>query len=63
MKLWSRSALCLALFVGFLTGHAALPQLESLRPKAGVRWARNLFLLSLLYLPLLFAALVIDRGP
>src|SRR6059036_1527579 len=33
MKLWSRSALCLALFVGSLNGRAALPQLESLRPK------------------------------
>jgi len=28
-----------------------------------VRWARNLFLLSLVYLPVLFAALVIDRRP
>jgi len=37
--------------------------LAGLRRKAGVRWARNLFLLSLVYLPLLFAALVIDRGP
>src|SRR5207244_6594617 len=33
MKLWSHTAFCLALFVGFLTGQAALPQLESLRPK------------------------------
>ena len=37
--------------------------LAGLRQEAGVRWARNLFLLSLVYLPLLFAALVIDRGP
>ena len=33
MKLWSHTAFRLAFFVGFLTGHAALPQLESLRPK------------------------------
>ena len=26
----------------------------------GPRWARNLFLLSILYLPVLFAALVLD---
>jgi heme o synthase len=37
--------------------------IAGLRQAAGVRWARNLFLLSLVYLPLLFAALVIDRGP
>ena len=34
-----------------------------LRRGAGRRWARNLFLLSLLYLPLLFAALLLDRRP
>jgi protoheme IX farnesyltransferase len=32
-----------------------------LREAAGRRWARNLFLLSLLYLPLLFGALLLDR--
>jgi len=42
---------------GVFLGYA----IAGLRPKAGVRWARNLFLLSLVYLPVLFAALVIDR--
>lgn len=36
--------------------------LLGLRQDAGPRWARNLFLLSLLYLPLVFAVLMIDRG-
>ena len=44
---------------GVFLGYA----IAGLRPKAGVRWARNLFLLSLVYLPVLFAALVIDRHP
>jgi len=56
-----RSAYLLAALVlgAVFLGYA----LAGLRPKAGVRWARNLFLLSLVYLPLLFAALVIDRAP
>jgi protoheme IX farnesyltransferase len=29
---------------------------------AGPRWARNLFLFSLIYLPLVFGVLMIDRG-
>jgi protoheme IX farnesyltransferase len=33
-----------------------------LRGSAGPRWARNLFLLSLVYLPVVFGALMIDRG-
>src|SRR5207302_6971368 len=37
--------------------------IAGLRQGAGRRWARNLFLLSLLYLPVLFGALVIDRHP
>jgi len=44
---------------GLFLGYAV----AGLRPTAGVRWARNLFLLSLIYLPVLFAALVIDRRP
>jgi protoheme IX farnesyltransferase len=32
-----------------------------LRQAAGVKWARNLFALSILYLPVLFGALMIDR--
>jgi len=56
-----RSAYLLAALVlgAVFLGYA----LAGLRQKAGVRWARNLFLLSLVYLPLLFAALVIDRAP
>ena len=52
--------LAIALLLGgaFL-GYAAI----GLRRSAGPRWARNLFLLSLLYLPLLFAALLLDRRP
>ncbi len=34
-----------------------------LREGAGVRWARNLFLLSLVYLPVLFGVLMWDRAP
>ncbi len=53
-------SLLLALLLGGLfLGYAV----AGLRPTAGVRWARNLFLLSLIYLPVLFAALVIDRRP
>ncbi|TMB26136.1 MAG: protoheme IX farnesyltransferase [Deltaproteobacteria bacterium] len=37
--------------------------IAGLRQGAGRRWARNLFLLSLLYLPVLFGALVLDRHP
>ncbi len=36
--------------------------LLGLREGSGVRWARNLFLLSLVYLTVLFAVLMIDRG-
>jgi len=36
--------------------------LAGLRDDAGPRWARNLFLLSLLYLPIVFGALMMDRG-
>ena len=36
--------------------------LLGLREDAGPRWARNLFLLSLIYLPLVFGVLMIDRG-
>jgi len=52
--------LAVALMVGtaFL-GYA----IAGLRQGAGRRWARNLFLLSLVYLPVLFGALVIDRHP
>ncbi|MGZ6143569.1 MAG: heme o synthase [Myxococcales bacterium] len=35
--------------------------LLGLRADAGPRWARNLFLLSLIYLPLVFGALMLDR--
>ena len=36
--------------------------LVGLRHDAGPRWARNLFLLSLVYLPVVFGALMMDRG-
>jgi protoheme IX farnesyltransferase len=36
--------------------------LLGLRGGAGPRWARNLFLFSLIYLPLVFGVLMIDRG-
>ncbi len=36
--------------------------MRGLRESAGPRWARNLFLLSLVYLPVVFGALMIDRG-
>jgi len=42
--------------LGFL-GYGLL----GLRPASGPRWARNLFLFSLLYLPALFVALMLDR--
>jgi protoheme IX farnesyltransferase len=49
------SALVLgAVFLGYAVA--------GLRQSAGRRWARNLFLLSLLYLPLLFGALLLDRS-
>ena len=52
--------LAIALLLGAVfLGYA----LAGLRRGAGPRWARNLFLLSLLYLPLLFAALLLDRRP
>ena len=52
--------LAVALMIGAVfLGYA----IAGLRPGAGRRWARNLFLLSLLYLPVLFGALVIDRHP
>jgi protoheme IX farnesyltransferase len=51
-------AIALLLGAAFL-GYAV----AGLRRGAGPRWARNLFLLSLLYLPLLFAALLLDRRP
>ena len=44
---------------GLFLGYGVL----GLREGSGVRWARNLFLLSLVYLPLLFGALMLDsRG-
>jgi protoheme IX farnesyltransferase len=50
--------LAVALMIGAVfLGYA----IAGLRQGAGRRWARNLFLLSLLYLPVLFGALVIDR--
>jgi heme o synthase len=52
--------LAVALMVGAVfLGYA----LAGLRERAGRRWARNLFLLSLVYLPVLFGALVLDRHP
>ncbi|TMA44525.1 MAG: protoheme IX farnesyltransferase [Deltaproteobacteria bacterium] len=42
---------------GVFLGYAV----AGLRQAAGRRWARNLFLLSLIYLPLLFGALLLDR--
>ena len=52
--------LAVALIVGAVfLGYA----IAGLRQGAGRRWARNLFLLSLLYLPVLFGALVLDRHP
>ena len=36
--------------------------LLGLRDDAGPKWARNLFLLSLVYLPLVFGVLMLDRG-
>jgi heme o synthase len=49
-------AVALAAGLGFLAYG-----LLGLSADAGPRWARNLFLLSLIYLPLLFGALMIDR--
>jgi protoheme IX farnesyltransferase len=36
--------------------------LLGLRPDSGPRWAKNLFLFSLIYLPVIFGALMIDHG-
>jgi heme o synthase len=44
-----------AFFVGY--------GIKGLRAEAGERWARNEFLLSLAYLTVLFAVLMIDHGP
>ncbi len=52
---WIYLGVAAALGVAFLVW-----ALLGLRREAGNRWARQLFLASLLYLPLLFAALVID---
>ncbi len=50
-------AVALVAGLGFL-GYGLL----GLRSDAGPRWARNLFLLSLVYLPVVFGALMFDRG-
>ena len=50
--------LATALLLGFLFLTAAL---AGLRESAGVKWARGLFALSLLYITVLFAVLMIDR--
>jgi len=47
----------LAAGLGFL-GYGLL----GLRESAGPRWARNLFFLSLIYLPVVFGALMVDRA-
>ena len=50
------------LAVALIAGLAFLAYgLLGLKANAGPRWARNLFLLSLLYLPLVFGVLMIDR--
>jgi len=49
-------AVALAAGLGFLAYG-----LLGLREDAGPRWARNLFLLSLIYLPVVFGALMLDR--
>jgi protoheme IX farnesyltransferase len=36
--------------------------LLGLRESSGPRWARNLFFLSLIYLPVVFGALMVDRA-
>jgi protoheme IX farnesyltransferase len=47
-----------ALFAGLaFLGYGLL----GLRDDKGPRWARNLFLLSLIYLPVIFAVLMLDR--
>jgi protoheme IX farnesyltransferase len=50
-------AVALVAGVGFL-GYGLL----GLRESAGPKWARNLFLLSLIYLPIVFGALMLDHG-
>ena len=54
-----RLYLVTALALGFLFFAAAL---AGLRPQAGVRWARGIFLLSLVYVTVLFGALMVDRA-
>ena len=56
------TAHALYLSVALIAGFAFLAYgMLGLRDGAGARWARNLFLLSLVYLPALFGALMIDR--
>ena len=50
-------AVALVAGLGFL-GYGLL----GLRESAGPKWARNLFLLSLIYLPIVFGALMLDHG-
>jgi protoheme IX farnesyltransferase len=50
-------AVALVAGLGFL-GYGLL----GLRQSAGPKWARNLFLLSLIYLPIVFGALMVDRA-
>lgn len=51
------------LVTALLAGFAFLGYgLLGLREDAGPRWARNLFLASLVYLPVVFGALMLDRG-
>ncbi len=50
-------AVALVAGLGFL-GYGLL----GLRESAGPRWARNLFFLSLIYLPVVFGALMVDHG-
>jgi protoheme IX farnesyltransferase len=52
----------LYLAVAIISGLAFLAYgMLGLRPSAGVQWARKLFALSIIYLPVLFGALMIDR--
>jgi len=52
----------LYLAVALIAGFAFLAYgMLGLREAAGAKWARNLFLLSLVYLPAVFGALMIDR--
>ena len=54
-----RLYLVTALVLGFLFFTAAL---AGLRQQAGVKWARGVFLLSLVYVTVLFGALMVDRA-